>query len=428
MEASAPMANRFALTLALGATLCACHRDGGASGSDAATASSAASAPSPGGACLAQLDFLVPYQAYKNSDLFRAITVDGDHVFFRNADNLFRVPLAGGSPAVVASTPGLTLEFDARPTIWVVGDKLVSQTPGEPVFVEAPKSGGTFTPIVNLAHDTNPGSRSTGQQVLHDIFSGTGVHAHPAIFDGTAFYWVEVSSGRKGKRGSSIRAVPLVGGAERTLYEWEGELRSLAKAGDRLVFERTEPNAPAEKEGPGHAKQKEKPLLGASHPSYLMSMPAGGGNPETLAHFSNMAGNIGTGEVVLTDGDTVYVSGFENEDFMKAGLYRISATGHSALERLDDRHINGQGFVYGDRIVFAGQGPLEPHSNRSANPLANNGVVVLTGDRHAKSLDRAACIQGNYTTHAYAVAGKTLFIAIFNDDDKRTAIVRVPLP
>jgi hypothetical protein len=415
--------------LFLGVTgVAACHRDGTSSGSDAATAASAASASTAGGACLAQLDFLVPYQSYKNSDLFRAITVDGDQVFFRNGDNLFRVPLAGGPPAVIASTPGLTLEFDSRPTIWIVGDKLVSQTPGEPVFVEAPKSGGPFTPIVNLAHDSNPGGRSTGQQVLHNLFSGTGVHAHPATFDGTSFYWVEGNSGLKGKRGSSIRAVPLSGGPERTLYEWDGELRSLAKAGDRLVFERTDPTPPAEKEGPSHAKQKEKPLLSASRPSFLMSMPVGGGTPETLAHFGNMAGNMGTGEVLFTDGNTVYLSGFEDEDIMKAGLYRISATGHSSLERLDDRNITGQGFVYGERIVFAGQGPIEPRSNRSANPLANNGIVILTGDRHAKSLERAACIHGNYTTHAYAVAGKTLLIAIFNDDDKRTAIVRVPLP
>jgi hypothetical protein len=37
-------------------------------------------------------------------------------------------------------------------------------------------------------------------------------------------------------------------------------------------------------------------------------------------------------------------------------------------------------------------------------------------------------IRGNGTTHAYAVAGETLLISLFSDNDKRAAIVRLPLP
>ena len=49
-----------------------------------------------------------------------------------------------------------------------------------------------------------------------------------------------------------------------------------------------------------------------------MSMPAQGGTPEVLAHFSGFEGLIGKGEVLLADGDSVYVSGYEDEEHPEA--------------------------------------------------------------------------------------------------------------
>ncbi|MGH7436711.1 MAG: hypothetical protein ACRENE_13640 [Polyangiaceae bacterium] len=419
------------LLLVMAATA-ACHHGGTSVSSEAGAAAASASAASPAGAageCLASLDFVVPYQSYKNGDVIRAITVDGNQVLFRNADDLMRVPLAGGAPVTLSPAPSMTLQFDARPSMWLVGDKIVTQSPGAPAFLEAPKTGGSWTPIVNLSGGDLGSKLETGNHIVHTIFSGRPENAHPAIFDGTAFFWVEEHGASKGKPASSaIRSVPLTGSPARTLYEWEGGLRSLARAGDRLVFERQDPET---KESTTTVRKDPKGKLQFDikppRPTMLMSMPAQGGTPELLAHFSAMEGSLGKGEVLVADGDAVYVSGYQDEDIQKAGTFRISAHPGSALQRLDDRKLSGEGFVYGDRIVIAGHGPIEPKPPRG-DVFGNLGLVVMTGDRHGGALQRAACIHGNYTEHAYAIAGKTLLVSILNSDDRKAAIIRVPLP
>ena len=77
--------------------------------------------------------------------------------------------------------------------------------------------------------------------------------------------------------------------------------------------------------------------------------------------------------------------------------------------------------------MIAGHGPIEPKPP-PADVFGNLGLVVMTGDRHSGAMQRAACIHGNYTEHAYAIAGKSLLISILNSDDRKAAIVRVPLP
>jgi hypothetical protein len=429
---SAPAAG----VLLIAATLTGCHREGasggaGASGGDAspsATGAPPAASAAPG-QCLSAFDFLVPYQSYKSGDVIRAITVAGDHVLFRNADDLMRVPLAGGPPVVVGKAPSMTLQFDARPTMWLVGDKLVTQSPGAPAFLEAPTAGGAWTTLVNLTGGELGSRLETGQHVVNTLLSGSGEHAHPAMFDGKAFYWIESHSGSKGKPGmDTLRTVPLSGSPAKTLYEWEGDLKALAIAGDRLVFERTDPQkkepAPPRHTGP---KGKLDFVIPPHPPTHLASMPVQGGSVDVLSHVSSMEGNIGTGDVLFTDGDTVYVTGFQDEDIQKPGIFRISARPGSVLERIDDRHVSGEGFVYGDHYVIAGHGPFEPKAP-GGDVFANLGIVVLTGDRHGGPLQRVACIHGNYTVHAYAVTGKTLLVSIFKSDDKQAAIIRVPLP
>jgi hypothetical protein len=422
----------FGLT-ALGA----CHRDSASlSGGDAGPASTAAPSGSSAagsaaggtapGDCLTTMDFLLPFQSYKNGDMVRGITVDGDQVLFRNADDLMRMPLAGGPPVTLSPAPSMTLQLNSHPTMWLVGDKLVTQSPGAPAFVEAPKSGGAWTTIVNLSGGELGSKLGTGNHVVHTIFSGVPENADPAIFDGSSFYWIEWHNATKGKPGaSSIRTVPLSGSPAKTLYEWAGDLRSLARAGDRLVFERTDPKKEAPPPPP-HPKGKIAFDIPAPRPTYLMTMPAQGGAPEVLAHFSGLMG-IGKGEVLVTDGETVYLSGYEDEDIQKAGLFRISARPGSPLERIDDRHVSGEGFVYGNRFVLAGHGTIEPRPPHG-DVFGNSGLVVMTGDRKGGALQRAACIRGNYTEHAYAIAGKSLLVSIENSDDRKAAIIRIPLP
>jgi hypothetical protein len=426
-----PSSSCVSLLFVMAATA-ACHHETTSTSSEAGSPVASASASAPAGApgeCLASLDFVLPYQSYKNGDVIRAITVDGDQVLFRNADDLMRIPLAGGAPVTLSPAPSMTLQFDSHPSMWMVGDKVVTQSPGAPAFLEAPKTGGAWTSIVNLSGGDLGSKLSTGNHVVHTLLSGRAENAHPAIFDGTSFFWVEEHGASKGKPASSaIRSVPLAGAPARTLYEWEGGLRSLVRAGDRLVFERQDPETKETTttvhKGP---KGKLEFDIKPPRPTVLMSIPVQGGTPDLLAHFSAMEGSLGKGDVLLADGDTVYVSGYQDEDIQKPGIFRISARPGSVLQRLDDRKLSGEGFVYGDRFVIAGHGPIEPKPPHG-DVFGNLGLVVMTGDRHSGALQRAACIHGNYTEHAYAIAGKSLLISILNSDDRKAAIIRVPLP
>jgi len=411
----------FLRYLALGVCLFACHRDRGGGGPSASAAPSsrgpAAGAP---GECLTQFDFLVPFQKYGEADLIRSIVVDGDQVYFRDMKDLYRVPLAGGTPTVMSKAPELAL--DGRTTVWVSGDRLLSQSPHEPIFMAAPKSGGAWTTIIDLSREKLGGGRSATNRILHDIGKGSSsATAGSAIFDGVSFYWTERRAGAKGSApSSSIRTVPLSGGEGRTLYEASGEFGSLAKAGDRLVFMQVDP-APPEPESEKHAAAKKGGIhIAPKGASALWSIPVTGGKAERLVRIANAFGS----EVLVTDGPTLYLTGYQDEDFAKPGIFRMAATGGS-LERLEPQVLTGTAFLYGDRVVLVGSGRI---GTPAPGTIPETGKVVFTGARKGGTLERTACIVGNYTTHAYAVSGKTLLISIFRSDDRLAGIIRVALP
>lgn len=409
--------------LTLAAWLPACHRDHGGSGSSASAAPSS-QGPTAGTTsteCLTQFDFLVPFQKYGDSDLIRSIVVDGDQVVFRNMTDVFRVPLAGGTPTIVSKAPALTL--DGKTTVWVAGDRLVSQSPHEPIFMASPKAGGAWTTIIDLSHEKLGGGRSTTNRILHDIGKGSSsATAGSAIFDGTSFYWTEHRAAARGSvPSSSIRTVALSGGDGRTLYEAPGEFGSLAKAGDHLVFMHLDPPPPDPEADKHGAAKKGGFHIAPKGPSALWSIPIAGGKAERLIRIANMFGN----EVMLTDGPTVYVTGYEDEDISKPGIFRIAATGGSGAEQLEAHAMQGAGFLYGDRVVLVGSGLL---GKPAPGTVPQSAKIVLTGARKGGKLERTACIVGNYTTHAYAVAGKTLLISIFRSDDRLAGIIRISLP
>jgi hypothetical protein len=405
----------FVSTLAFAAGLIACHGSPNSSGavlSDSGYAAGAA--PSASGAsagpateCLEPpLDSLMPFQSYPNNDIIRSITVDGDQVFFRNMKDIFSVPLAGGEPTLVSST-----RANARPSIWIVGDRLVSQSPGESIFLSSPKTGGAWTTFL----DASKGKGGSGHPV-----------AYPATSDGSAFYWIENKLQPKGAPDSwSIRSVAIAGGSARTIFESAGELAELTKVGDRLVFTRVELSPAAENESPAASAKSRSVHVTQRGPKTLWSVPVSGGKSDKIGQIGSMGGS----EILLAAEPSVYVVGYPEGDWTKAGIFRIPSAGGGALEAIDGRTLNGQGFVYGDRVVMAGQGMLNPRAATPAsNPYANVGVVVLTGPRGGDHLDRTACIRGDYTTHAYAVAGKWLLIAIFRDTDHTASIIRIALP
>src|SRR5664280_2554680 len=394
----------------------ACHRKAArnetslvASASDAASTNPIDSGVTAGSAstpetqeCITHFDYLLPPQKYEDGDMFRALLVDGNQVYFRDLKDVYRMPLTGGSPFLISKAP--TMTRNGNPVLWTSGDRLLTQLSRGPIFMASPKVGGTWIALMDLGV-----TKSTGR--------ASAPLAGRAIFDGSVFYWPEETRAatKYAPADSTIMKVPSTGGDVHTLYKARGQIGQLAKVGDRLVVIYTAPPSAGQMRAQ-NADSKEDPNQ-AQGPKTLMTMPIAGGRAERLARFGNTLG----GELLLADSEFAYVSGYEDEDLTKPGIYRIKATAGSPLEQIDKRIMHGAGFAYGDKLVFVGSSSLDGGDSRRAK-------VVLTGLRTGGALSRIACIEGPYATPASAIAGKILLISLFKSDTSMASIIRVPLP
>jgi hypothetical protein len=379
-------------------------------------AGGAAAAPGVDG-CLTPSDFVVPFQHYDRNDLIRNILVDGQDLVFRNYTEVFRVPMSGGTPASLNKMPGGIMDAP----MWIDGDRVLSQSPGEPILIAMPKTGGTFTTLLDASAEKLGGGRPVVTRLLHDI--GTGTHrarADEMILDGAHLYWIEQQGSSPKITGSKVRRIARTGGAAETLYEWPGELSDLGKAGDRLVFFQREPaKAPEKSKDSSKIAAALAEAAAADTPSNLMAMPESGGKP--LVRMAGLKGSL-----LLTDGPTVYVSGYADGRLDKPGVFRLSANTTTDPEMVDWRHLSmASGYVYGDRVVLVGIGLRVP-ATPGAYP--SSGHVVLTGPRSGGKLERTACLEDGYAAHAEAVSGKTLFLSVFRQQDRMAALATLPLP
>ncbi len=406
-ETSAPAASGSAAT------------NGAAATSGAAAASSPASAAKVGSnGCLTTLDFLVPPQRYGDADLVRAIVVDGEQVYFRNMKDVLKLPLSGGQPATHSTAPGLSLS--GTTVLWASGDRLLTQSSGEPIFMAAPKTGGAWSNFIDLTSAKLGGGRDAATRILQGLGGRKAPHASQAAFDGESFFWAETTSQGKGPNApatSVLKSVPLRGGDARTLLESPGEMGEVVRAGDRIAFMLTAPPTAEQLKQQAAERKTKKFVFGVKGESYLTSVPVNGGEAKKLMRISNFI----AGSVLGADGNNVYATGYAEEDPAKPGIYRVDASGASAPERIDQRVLNGDLFVVGEQLVFIGSGMLE-------HGKIENGQMVLTAARGGKSLTRNACITDHYTLHASAVAGKTALLALFKSDTSLASIAKIPLP
>jgi len=237
------------------------------------------------------------------------------------------------------------------------------------------------------------------------------------VFDGASFFWIEDS-----KAGTTyswaIKRVPLAGGPAVSLYESKGELSSLAKVGDRLMFFRDEPEPPSKK--PTGTKKGGLFDLGLnpSDKSALMSLPIAGGAAEVrAAHFD--------GQAIVSDGSSIYVSGYQDGSITKPGVYKITAAGAASFEKVFPFHVGqARGFFAGGNVIVAGHSPLAETKPGSIPDIAR----VFLQARGGGKLERFACIGQGYTLHAYQLAGKTLLVSVFREADRFAAIARIKVP
>ena len=404
--------------------------EGTAPAASAAPAASSLAVPaaSPGAApagkldkygCTSELEFLVSPQRYGDADLVRAIVADGDQVYFRNMLDVFKVPLAGGPPSPHSKGPGLLLS--GTTVLWASGDRLLTQSAGEPIFMGAPKSGGAWTNFIDLTSAKLGGGRDAATRILQGLGGGkSAAMASQAAFDGEAFFWAETTKQGRGPNAaetSVIKSVPLAGGEARKLYETAGDIGEVTRAGDRIAFMHKAPPTAEQLQKQAADRKAKKFVFGVSGESYLMSVPVGGGEAKKLMRIANLF----MGAVLGADGHDIYAGGYADEDPSKPGIYRIDATGAAPPVRLDARTLHGDLFVSGDNVVLIGEGNVEPGKVQSAQN-------IMLGKRHATTLTRVACINDGYTFHASAVANKTVLLALFKSTTQLASIAKVQLP
>jgi hypothetical protein len=369
-------------------------------------------------ACSSALEYLVPPQKYADGDLIRAIVVDGDQVFYRNMGDVFRVPLAGGAPMRLGKAPGLSLS--GTTVLWTSGDKLLTQSSGEPIFMSTPKSGGEWSNFIDLTAAKLGGGRDAATRILQGM-GKRAAQATRADFDGQAFYFAEITRGKARYAASSaLKSVPFAGGEARTLYQADGEIQEVTKAGDRLAFVLTSPPTAAQIEENEQKRKKQKYVFGVKGETQLMSIPLAGGEAKKLLRIDPFMSGLGLGGVVLgAGGSKVYVSGYRDQDITKPGTLRVDVAG-GAVEELDKRVLQGRAFVTGESLVIVASGFVEPGKTDS-------GQLVLTAPRQGTSLTRTACIADRLTLHASAVSGKFALLSLFSDNTG-ASIAKIPLP
>jgi hypothetical protein len=366
--------------------------------------------------CVSTLDFLVPPQRYGDADLVRAIVVDGNQVYFRNMRDVLKVPLAGGLPTLHSQGPGLSLS--GTTVLWASGERLLTQSAGEPIFMAAAKSGGEWSNLIDLTPAKVGGGREAATRILQGLGGTLAPKASQADFDGESFYFAEIGKARgaNAPATSALKTVPLRGGEARTLLEVAGEIGEVVRAGDRLAFIHTAPPTPEQVAEQQAARKAKKIAFGARGERWLMAIPVNGGEAKKLMRISNII----SGTVLGTDGNNVYASGYADENPTKPGIYRVDAASGSS-ERLDQRVLSGKLHVAGEQLVFVGSGDLEPGKNE-------HGQLVLSAARGARSLTRNACVKDGYTLHASALSGKTALLALFKGDTNLASIARFALP
>jgi hypothetical protein len=422
---------KFWMVVALvGLVPLACKREGGAppigsSSPTAVVAPSVGSAPTPTVAagdqgCRAPSAYLVPPQKYPDGDLIRAVLVDADRVFFRNMNDLMSVPLAGGPVVTLGKAPALSLRGTTE--LWQAGDELVMQSPGEPIFMKAKKSGGTWSSFIDLTAAKKGGGRDAATRILQGLGKPASAAASAADFDGKAFYYAEITKGKASNApaSSTLKSVAFSGGTSQTLFETPGEVSEVTRVGDQIAFHLVLPPSAEQIKAKEEERKKNKFAFGVSGESWLMSVPIAGGAAKRLMRLSSLfnGGLIQTGTILGADGARLYASGYVDGDLQKPGVFRIDVASGESVQ-LDKRFIHGKAYISSNEVLLVGRATVEPGKAR--------GTLLLTVPRDGKNVTLASCIADTWSLHASALAPQALLLSLFEGSTGMASIAKLPL-
>lgn len=390
-------------------------------GAEKAQASRGTEAPGPEGSSATpkaakstEPTYLVPPTQYGEHDVIRDVLVSGSDVYFVTLTELYRVPLAGGTPTLIGKTPGMTLA--GKFVLWEDGERLIAQSPSEPIFMETPKAGGPWKTFLDLTPNKVGGGRSAMARLFDDLKKGEKKRATFADFDGTDFYFSLQNVGAMSSvSSSSILKVPLKGGSPEVLLDTPGEIDEVHRYGKDIVFKFTKPPSAEQLAEYDKARKKSPYTPKPKGPTGVFALTPGAGEPRLLMNLTHMMSSL----ILVGDESQVILSGFEEGDFKRGGTFRVSLAG-GAPQKIDARPFSGEGFLYGDSFVIAGSAASQPGAFQAGE------VVMVIPRARGENRQVKALLDGG-TTHARALAGDTLLLSRYSERENRAAIERISL-
>lgn len=362
----------------------------------------------------AEPDYLVPPTQYGEHDVIRDLLVSGGDVYFATLSDVFRVPLTGGASTAISKTPGMTLA--GQFVLWEDGERLVAQSPSEPIFMESPKAGGPWKTFLDLTPNKVGGGRDAVTRLFQGLGKGEKKRATFADFDGTDFYLSLQNVGAMSSvSSSSILKVPLNGGTPEVLLDTPGEIDEVHRYGKDIVFKYTKLPSAEQLAEYEKARKKTPYTPKPKGPTGVFAFTPGAGQPRLLMSLTHMVSSL----ILVGDESQVLLTGFEEGDFKRGGTFRVSLAG-GAPQKIDARPFSGEGFVYGDSFVIAGSASAQPGALKA-------GEVVLVVPRARGQNRQVTALVDEWTTHARALAGDTLLLCRYSERDNRAAVVRIGL-
>lgn len=377
-----PMKKRlFASTFcaALCAALIACggDGDGGAedSGGDSGGGNSAGSGDNGSGGggsqCVAtegEAVVLAPENLSDDSVIYR-MRADDTHLYFSTIDRLFRVPLSGGAAEELYFRDlAIVIYF------WLRDDDIVLME-GRRV-VSMPKSGGATTELAELAD--SPSASLDGRIA--------------AELRGDTLY----GKSRKGI-GEDVEvtyfAVDLTTAESRVLYQGkEGENSGIAVTDEYIyVVSTDESMVPAGEDFP----------VGVPDILYRVSLAEGGIETVPVGDSPLQLSVVGA------DAQSVYLNTSPPMSVVDAGIARLPFAGGTP-----ERVLNGS-FIFGSVLEHIPFG-----STSYLRALDEVFELAATG-----SARKVGCVQDD--AHAMAISGDEIFVAVFQSEGGKSAIVRL---
>lgn len=323
----------------------------------------------------------------EHTDVIRSMRADGQHIFFSNLDDVFRLPAAGGDPVRVldGNKSGISPEH-----ILLVNGRFFlsgfrSGIIGANVLLELPRTGTTLTTIV----DSIPVAAGESPYDV-EILS----------MDDANIYWSTELTSRNGvsipfdARPTVIHRMPWAGGAAATLATLESENDGYQRAGERLLL-------------------LQVPFNDSDKSAQLISLPVSGGAPVVVADFPDGA------DLLDADGGHAYLY------VSKFGLARQPLAGGPKELLTTQFYPPYRIWADPDRLLIFDYGQVKPGSS----PIDNFAYGVFSQPLAGGASSLVTCLDlTSSTVHASTRDGKHLYVSTYKSGTGENGIFHITLP